>query len=411
MKTVVFYSPHFGANTLRFATRVHQLPDVRVVGLGQDSFDYIHSLNATHGPCFDDYVRVDNASDQQQLEDALTKIKEHYGDIHRLMNIQEQLQLLVSRIREKMGITGLHLETAKKFRDKAYMKQIFKEAKIRCADFQKAENDADARDFIAKNGYPIVYKPLKGAGTENTFLVRNLAELEESVRVLPPSPENPVQLEEFIEGDEGSYETFTINNKIVFEGFTTYHPTPLDAMMNPWIQPIYFFNKDQDKEEFAEIFKVGRQVIKAFKPGTVMTHMEWFRRKKDNRIYAAEIAGRPPGDPIIDLHNFGHDIDLYSEWNNLMINHKFDLKPEPKHHVGCACLRAQGNGPHIVQIEGLDKIRKFAGELIITEIIPPLGTPKSKSYVGEASIFCRGQDYNQVFDTLKYITENMFMYC
>ncbi|OQY29729.1 MAG: hypothetical protein B6244_02770 [Candidatus Cloacimonetes bacterium 4572_55] len=409
MRTIIFYSPHFGESTLDFVRELRYLKNVHVIGLGQDPPDYIRSANARFH-YFDDFYRVNQATDQAQLEQAISDIQ-NMGPIHRLLNIQEPLQLLIARIRERFGIPGLYPKSARLFRDKDAMKKAFRQNQILCAKSSKAEIPEQAIRFAEEQGYPIIIKPLKGAGSENTFFLSNREDLDRSIKTLQPSPDNPIQLEEFIEGDEGSFDTITISGKIYYHGITTYHPGPMEAMLNPWIQPIYMFNRDQDSDAFEDIHSVGRATLKAMDPGSSLNHTEWFRRKRDGKIYAAEIAARPPGHPIIPLHNYGCDMNLYYEWNNVMINDHFDTVFSRKYHVGCACLRAQGSGEYIRHIEGIDVVEKEVGKLIHEQSIPAIGTEKKTSYIGEGSLFCRGDAYQQVFDALQFIVNTVRIYC
>ncbi|MCC7429394.1 ATP-grasp domain-containing protein [bacterium] len=403
MKNIVFYSPHFGENTLKFVKHLKNY-GFNVIGLGQDSYEFAKSLN-----CFNEFFRVEDATDQNQLEAAITEISKN-RKIDKLLNIQENFQLLISRIREKFGIDGILTETAQKFRDKALMKQVLKENGILCANYQKAESKEQAREFVLSNSFPFIIKPLKGAGCEDTFLVWNNEQFEDILNTLNITMNSPMILEEFIQGEEGSFDTFTINGNISFYSMTTYHPPLLKAMQNAWIQPIYMFDKDLD-ELHKDVIETGKNTIKALGLDTSMTHMEWFRRQKDGKIYVGEIAARPPGGPIIDVHNFGHDTDLFAEWGNVMVNKKFDLYLHRKHNVGSACLRAQGDGKEIKEISGVDVVQKELGHLICGIHIPTIGSPKVDSYVGEGLIFCRGENWNDVFQSLIWATETIKIHC
>lgn len=42
---------------------------------------------------------------------------------------------------------------------------------------------------------------------------------------------------------------------------------------------------------------------------------------------------RPPGGPIIDMYNYAHDIDLYWEWANIVVNNRFVEPFNRKYHV------------------------------------------------------------------------------
>jgi len=41
---------------------------------------------------------------------------------------------------------------------------------------------------------------------------------------------------------------------------------------------------------------------------------------------------RPPGGPIIDMYNYAHDIDLYWEWANIVVNNRFVEDYSRKYH-------------------------------------------------------------------------------
>ncbi len=405
MRDVVFYSPHFGQNTLRFVEPIKNLQDVNLIGLGQDSQEYIDGLG-----CFNEFYRVENATDEEQLTEALKKISRG-RKIDKLLNTLEEFQIMVGRLREKFGIEGLDSETAKKFRDKALMKQVFKENGILCADYQRTESNEDAREFIARNGFPIIAKPLKGAGCVNTFLIFNDEQFESALSALNPSPENPSILEEFIQGEEGSFDTFTVNGEIQFYSMTTYNPPLLDAMMNEWIQPIYALNKNLRGSHNDEIKEAGARVIKALGLKTAMTHMEWFRRESDGKIYIGEIAARPPGHPVIDVHNYAHDIDIFAEWGKLMIYDKNFIIAEPKHNVGAACLRAQGEGQTITGISGVEDAKERLKDFITGLHLPEIGSPKMDSYVGEGLLFCRGEDFEKTLWAATYGTEIIKLHC
>lgn len=405
MLDVVFYSPHFGQNTLKFVRPIKDFEDVNLIGLGQDSLEYIDGLN-----CFNEFFRVDDATNEEQLTEALKQISQG-RKIDKLLNTLEEFQIMVGRLREKFGIEGLDSETAKKFRDKALMKQIFKENGILCANYGRVESDEDAKNFISQNSFPIIAKPLKGAGCINTFLVFNEEQFGNALNALKPSPENPSIFEEFIQGAEGSFDTFTVNGEVEFYSITTYNPPLLDAMMNDWIQPIYALNKNLRGSHNDEIKEIGKKVIKTLGLKTAMTHMEWFRRESDGKIYIGEIAARPPGHPVIDVHNFGHDIDIFREWGKLMIYDKNFIIAEPKHNVGAACLRAQGEGQTITGISGVEEAKERLKDYITGLHLPEIDSPKTDSYVGEGLLFCRGEDFEQTLWASTYGTEIIKIHC
>ena len=68
----------------------------------------------------------------------------------------------------------------------------------------------EARAFIEEVGYPIVVKPPAGLGSKGTYRIADAATLEEALTALDPSPERPLQAEEFVTGEENTLEAVTI---------------------------------------------------------------------------------------------------------------------------------------------------------------------------------------------------------
>ncbi|RMH74287.1 MAG: ATP-grasp domain-containing protein [Gemmatimonadetes bacterium] len=406
-RNVVFYSPHFGEMTLRFIYPLRQLPDLNLIALSADRTDYLASLNL-----FDEVYSVQNALDYRQLEQAIADLQDEY-EIHALLNILEELQLPISQLREQFHLPGMHTEMARRFRDKAYMKEILREHGIRCTAFQQIDSYSAAEAFVETHGFPVVLKPVRGAGTISTFLINSWAELQAHCN-LEQLSRYPVMLEQFIDGEEGSFDTITIDGQIHFYSMTHYEPNPLHAMNNSWIQSIYSFAKDHpDSEEYADLRQAGVATINALGLDTSITHMEWFRHRKTGDIYVSEIAARPSGDRILGLHNYGHDINLYAEWGKTMVFGQTDLRPDqPRlYDVAICFLRAQGSGQHIQEIYGLEKVHQTVGHLIVAEDIAPVGTLRQHSYVGESNIFVRGTDYQEVMDAARFIIDTIRIYC
>jgi len=42
---------------------------------------------------------------------------------------------------------------------------------------------------------------------------------------------------------------------------------------------------------------------------------------------------RPPGGPIVDMFNYAHDVDLYWEWANVIVNNRFSEPYTRQYHV------------------------------------------------------------------------------
>ena len=148
----------------------------------------------------------------------------------------EHLQVPLAQVREQFGIPGMDAATARNFRDKAQMKSVLRAAGVPCARYRLADSAAAAAGFADEVGYPLVVKPPAGAGAKSTFRLDDAGDLKVWLDAAPPTPGSPALLEEFLTGDEGSYDSVMTDGQVVWDSVSRYLPTPLEVLRNPWIQ-------------------------------------------------------------------------------------------------------------------------------------------------------------------------------
>src|SRR5260370_21749986 len=51
-------------------------------------------------------------------------------------------------------------------------------------------------------------------------------------------------IEEFLTGEEGSYDSVMADGRIVWDSISSYFPTPLEVLRNPWIQWVVLLPRD-----------------------------------------------------------------------------------------------------------------------------------------------------------------------
>src|SRR5207237_9593450 len=144
-------------------------------------------------------------------------------------------------------------------------------------------------------------KPLAGAGSMDTFRVDDQQALEEAVARLMEYQE--VNVEEFVDGEEFTYDTVCSNGTMHYFNIAYYRPRPLIARSIEWISPQTICLRDLSKPELAGGIAMGEEVLKALGFQTGFTHMEWYR-KSDGEVVFGEIAPRPPGAHTTDLMNY-----------------------------------------------------------------------------------------------------------
>jgi biotin carboxylase len=245
-----------------------------------------------------------------------------------------------------------------------------------------------------------VVKPPSGAGAQQTFRVEDMGQLQRALATLTPSPERPVLLEEFVRGDEHSFETVSIRGQAVWHSLTHYHPTPLHVVENPWIQWCLVLPREVDGPVYDDIRAAARRALEVLGMTTGLSHLEWFRRT-DGSIAISEVAARPPGAQITTLISRAHDIDVLQAWARVMIFETFDV-PERKYSAGAAFLRGQGAG-RVRAVHGWERVRRDFADIIVDTRLPPSGTMPSSSYEGDGWIIVRHEDTRVVAEAVARI--------
>jgi ATP-grasp domain len=392
-----FVAPYLLDTTTRFVEAAAGLPDVRLALITSEPEDRVppglRNLLAGHW-------RINDPLDAGQIAWAVEGLGGQVGPVQRLLAVLEQLQVPVAMVREHLGIPGMDPVTARNFRDKAQMKTVLEAAGVPCARHRLADSSASAADFAAVVGFPLVVKPPAGAGAKSTFRLDGPGDLEAWLDVAPPSPDRPVLIEEFLTGEEGSYDSVMVDGQIVWDSVSNYLPTPLEVLRNPWMQWVVLLPRDISGPEYVDIRQVAPVALRALGLHTGLTHMEWFRRP-DGTVAVSEVGARPPGAQITSMLCYVHDFDLYRAWAQLMVDGTFS-PPLRQWSAGTVYLRGQGAG-QVRAVHGLDRLPPEVSSLIVDSRLPRPGQQSSGSYEGDGYITVRHPDTDVVVAALKQL--------
>ena len=392
-----FVAPYLLDTTTRFAEAAAGLPGTQLALITSEPED---RLPAGLRRRLAGHWLVEDALDPGQLATAVCGLERYLGPVQRLLAVLEQLQVPLAQVREHLGIAGMDPQTARNFRDKDQMKTVLEAAGVPCARHTLAKNPHDARRFAQHVGFPLVVKPPAGAGAKSTFRLDDPGDLAAWLEVAPPAPDRPVLIEEFLTGEEGSYDSVMVDGEVVWDSISNYLPTPLDVLRNPWMQWVVLLPRDISGPEYAGIRQVGPVALRALGLRTGLTHMEWFRRP-DGSVAVSEVGARPPGAQISSMLCYAHDFDLYRAWAQLMVDGTF-APPVRQWSAGTVYLRGQGVG-HVRAVHGLDRLPAGVFDLVVDSRLPSPGQPSSGSYEGDGYITVRHPDTGTVTAALKTI--------
>jgi biotin carboxylase len=289
-------------------------------------------------------------------------------------------------------------DAARNFRDKARMKSLLRDAGIPCARHCLSPSREGAMAFAREIGFPLIVKPPSGAGAQATTRVDDMSALQAAVETASPEPGRPVLIEEYMTGDEHSFETISIDGRAVWHSLTHYYPSPLEVLRNPWIQWCIVLPREVEEPQYDDIRSAGVRALGVLGMETGLTHMEWFRRP-DGSIAISEVAARPPGAQIMTVVSRAHDFDFVAAWVRVMVFGDFAAPPR-KYAVGAAYLRGQGNG-RVKAIHGLDQVQREVGSLVVDAKLPSPGQAPTGSYEGEGFVIVRHPETAVVQQALK----------
>ncbi len=394
MLHVAFVVPFRFETSLRFLAAATRLEGVAVSLISQDPIDRFDDLKDRLGA----HWQVENALDADHLVAAVRGLSKQKGPVDRLIGVLEQLQVPLAEACAKLGLPGLTPAAAIRFRDKSAMKDALREAGLPCARHRLATSPAEVKAFIEEVGFPIIMKPAAGAGAVNTFRLDQPQQLKEALGAFPPNARNPMLLEEFILGEEHSFDAVMVNGDATWHSISRYRPGPLEVMKNDWIQWCVLLPRDIGGPEYETIRRVGPAALKALGLRTGLAHMEWFRRT-DGSVAISEVGARPPGAQFTTLLSYAHGTDMYAAWSRLVVTGEFD-PPARRYAVGAAYLRGQGQG-RVANVHGLDQAQRELGALVVDVKLPRAGQAKSSSYEGEGFVILRHEETAVVAEALQ----------
>ena len=214
--------------------------------------------------------------------------------IDKIFSYTEDEVLLAAELRNKLAIEGQGITSAKSYRDKYLMASIIREMGIKTPKFKMVENYFDLHEFIEKNGYPIVIKPLDGAGAMGVTIVKDDLGLKE---YLLNCGTGKKICEEYI-----PYDVYHVDG-MVLDGIIKYN------LVWKYVKSCLNFQNEiggsaisasvlSGTTTYKDLTHYAKKVISALpSPNNFLFHLEVFYNGKD--IILCEIASRMGGGRII----------------------------------------------------------------------------------------------------------------
>jgi len=383
---VLMLSPGFPPEMPHFTRGLAEV-GANVIGLGDQPASALPEETRRH---LSAYVQVGSFADEEGMLAEVRRTAEK-ARIDHVECLWEPLMIPAARMRAMLGLPGMTEEQTVPFRDKEIMKQRLDAAGIRTPKHANAHTVKQCREAAERIGFPLVVKPIAGAGSRDTYRLDSAAELEEVLPRLRDVPE--VSVEEFIDGEDCTFDTVCAGGEIAYFNIAFYRPRALVGRLNQWISQQTICLRDVDGEWARNGRAMGFAVHRALGVHTGFVHMEWYRLPDGQAVFG-EIAARPPGVRTVDLMNFACDLDLYRGWAEAACFGRFSQPVERKYNSAGIFKRA--DGPGIVRrIDGLDRILAEIGHHVCAVNLTPVGSPAvgaEQSVIGDGFVMLRHPD-------------------
>ena len=275
--------------------------------------------------------------------------------------------LLAAKLREALELPGMGVEQSNLFRDKEAMKQRLDAAGIRTPGHARAKTADEVRAAAERIGFPLIVKPIAGAGSADTYRIDDAGHLEQ---VLPDLRHvDELQVEEFIEGEEYTFDTICAAGRILYYNVSWYRPKPLIGRSLEWVSPQTVALRQPEAPELAVGREMGAAVLETLGFETGFSHMEWFHTPSGEAVFG-EIAARPPGACSVDLMNYSGDVDTFTGWGEAVVQQRLSGRWERPYNAAVIFKRAQGRG-RIGRIEGLERlVARYRPHIVRVDLLP-----------------------------------------
>jgi biotin carboxylase len=216
----------------------------------------------------------------------------------------ERHVLAAELIAERFHLRGASLGAAIISRNKALQRSVCDAAGVPQPRWTVAESAGQARSWLENDldGRTAVVKPLSGFASIGVSAIRDPSQIEDVVGSQPV----PFLVEEFIPGDDYSWEAFVLDGAVLLSSVTA------DNMSanGEFVETGHFCGSDVAERVQERAGVLGRAVVRALGVRTAMVHVE-FKLADSGPIALIEVAVRAPGGRHMALFKAATGVDPF----------------------------------------------------------------------------------------------------
>jgi biotin carboxylase len=261
----------------------------------------------------DDIFYMPDVNNVWNREDTLKSVAHLAREtrIDRIVALDEFDQEIAAALRAHLCLPGLDETTARRFRDKLYMRHTTHLAGIRVPHFVGLLNNPAIHEFTQRVPPPWVLKPRLMAGAIGIKKISSPDELW-SVLNSMGDQQSFFLLEQYVPGNVCHVDSVVWDGEIVFRIASAYGRPPLDVSHGGGIFTTSILPRGSELEQ--ELLEANRDVLGAMGHVRGVSHTEFIVSHETGDVYFLESAARVGGAHIADLVEAASGLNLWAEW-------------------------------------------------------------------------------------------------
>lgn len=334
MPTFVFISPDFPKNYQSFVVNLKAV-GFKVLGIGATPY---YELSQVLKDNLTEYYYCSNMNDYVNLFTAVAYFCYKHGKIDFLESNNEYWLESDAKLRLDFNIQGLKPSDLRGIKHKSVMKDYYRLANVKHADFAIVTEPVHFDQFVETHGYPVFVKPDVGVGATDSYKISNE---EEKQVFFSRKLHVPYIIEPFIEGLIMSYDGIVDHQGKVI--FATSHVFPVanDEIAKGHVDDYYYSTPEIDPV----LVEHGNNVIKAFDLRGRNFHLEFFKVTKTTKFankgeyVGLEVNMRSPGGYIPDMICVASNVNYYQLYALMMKGEEVAIEPNRSKYYGLEVSR------------------------------------------------------------------------
>jgi hypothetical protein len=268
-------------------------------------------------PQVDSYAEVVLVDDWKanRLVDMAVVDAHRRTPLTRIVSLSEADVVRAAQLREWLGLPGQTVASATAFRDKVVMKDLAAAAGIGVPRYRRVDSAWDLLDFVDETGFPVVVKPVDGAGALDVTTIGDQRELAEWVGRQSLRSDEPARMmvEEWVDVPMMTVDGVMAGGRILVAMVNAYHETCYATVAR--LATFAMSQVDRGSDRYTEALDFARRLVAGLPTPDEPTafHCELFAHPARG-LLLCEIAARAGGGRIREMvaHAIGVDLEQWT---------------------------------------------------------------------------------------------------